>query len=389
MMIIKDIPYELKVRFSELEKTIMNMKALKVGESVKAKIIGKEGQEYLLSFKGFRMKANIKFAVKVGEELNLTVKEVGENIKFELNQDIMANKIKGEIGKIVIENQELVLKLETVFKELTELLNDSKISEEVKNSIVKNLLIKLNNPEIIKILEQNISIFTMDAKESSIGKILKFFISNSNEVLSEPELFNKMEELIKSQQHKLKEIIKEQKIDIESIKNKIFESIKSEKGNEQIKKVLNDFFKAAESIKEHNISVKEHGIANQNLSLVSFIVPMFTENKITPDYLKMEYEKGKKSKSYKLRTVSLILNMSKLGKIKIELKKVGRILRVDFVSTNRETLEILKINKDKVEKKILGYFDNVFFEFRYSKKELTDFFEEGFAIEGSSLDIKV
>ena len=132
MMIIKDIPYELKVRFSELEKTIMNMKALKVGESVKAKIIGKEGQEYLLSFKGFRMKANIKFAVKVGEELNLTVKEVGENIKFELNQDIMANKIKGEIGKIVIENQELVLKLETVFKELTELLNDSKISEEVK-----------------------------------------------------------------------------------------------------------------------------------------------------------------------------------------------------------------------------------------------------------------
>jgi predicted transport protein len=389
MMIIKDIPYELKVRFSELEKTIMNMKALKVGESVKAKIIGKEGQEYLLSFKGFRMKANIKFAVKVGEELNLTVKEVGENIKFELNQDIMANKIKGEIGKIVIENQELVLKLETVFKELTELLNDSKISEEVKNSIVKNLLIKLNNPEIIKILEQNISIFTMDAKESSIGKILKFFISNSNEVLSEPELFNQMEELIKSQQHKLKEIIKEQKIDIESIKNKIFESIKSEKGNEQIRKVLNDFFKATESIKEHNISVKEHGIANQNLSLVSFIVPMFTENKITPDYLKMEYEKGKKSKSYKLRTVSLILNMSKLGKIKIELKKVGRILRVDFVSTNRETLEILKINKDKVEKKILGYFDNVFFEFRYSKKELTDFFEEGFAIEGSSLDIKV
>ena len=388
-MIIKDIPYELKVRFSELEKTIMNMKALRVGESVRAKVIGKEGQEYLLDFKGFRMKANIKFAVNEGEELNLTVKEVGENIKFELEQNITGDKTEVEIGKIVIKNRELVSKIESVFKELTELLNNNKISEDIKNSIIKELLIKLNNPDIVKVLEQNISMFTKDVKESAIGKILKFFISHGSENLPEPELFNRMEELIKSQQNRLKEIIKEQNSDMESIKNRILESIKTDKGSDQIKKVLTDFFKAAENIKNHNISVKEHGIVNQNLSLVSFIVPMFMENKITPDYLKMEYEKGKKSKSYKLKTVSLLLNMSKLGKIKIEIKKVGKILRVDFVSESEKTLEILKTNKEQLEKKILGYFDNLFFDFRYSKKELTDFFEEGFGTENSSLDIKV
>ncbi len=389
-MIIKDIPYELKIRFSELEKAIMNMKALRVGESVRAKIIGKEGKEYLLDFKGFRMKANINFDVKVGEELNLIVKETGENIKFELEQPKITDKVKSDIVRIVIKTGELSSKLESVFKDLAELLQSDKVPDKIKNTIIDEIMLKLDDANILKTIEQDVSLFTESGKESSIAKIFKFLISTSDsENLSEPELLNQIKDIIENQQNKIKNILKEQKNDLESFKTQLFKSIESEKGSQKIKNVLNDFFKAVENIRNHNLSVKEHGITNQNLTMISFIVPIFAENKTMPDYLKMEYKKNRKSKSYNLKTVSLMLNMSRLGKIKIELRKVGKILRVDFVSNKNDVLDILKTKSENLRKKILGYFENVFFEYRSSKKELESFFEEGFGIEGSSLDIKV
>lgn len=70
---------------SELEKFIVNHEYLEPGDKLEGKILEiRPNGKALIDFGGFRALASIKFPIKVGETLAVTVESKGRQLKFRM-----------------------------------------------------------------------------------------------------------------------------------------------------------------------------------------------------------------------------------------------------------------------------------------------------------------
>ena len=391
---VKDIPFEVKIRISELEKTLFNIKALKVGDKVKAKVLTSQGEEHLLDLKGFRIKARIKFKVNVGEELTLKVVEKGENIKFELVQEKEMNENVMKVMKEVSKTSKLTNELSKVFENL-KLILESNSNEKVSlDKIIKNILTDPLSSDSKAQIENNILEFLNSKQENSIMKIIKFLVSSlSKEKLPESieaKINSVLEKIIKENPEEIKALLKE-KGNFDLIKEKIGEDKSlTLKASESVKEELNKFVKSVELIKNHNLSLKEASSQNPSINITSFIIPIFSSVASKVNFAKIDYKRERKGKSFKLDRVSLLLNMSQLGRLIINLKKVGKVLHLEFLTESEEAKKILSEEIESLKQAIIPYFESVLTKFSVSKgNEFEDFFEERFGASESAIDIRV
>jgi len=73
----------------------------------------------------------------------------------------------------------------------------------------------------------------------------------------------------------------------------------------------------------------------------------------------------------------------------VNLKKVGKVLRIDFLSENEKSKEFLKKEVDGLKKKLSPYFESIMANFNVSRKEFEEFFEERIDTNSRAVDIKV
>ncbi len=390
-IVVKELPLKVKIRISELEKTLFNIKALKVGDKVKAKVLSVKGEEYLLDMKGFRIKARMKFKVNVGEELTLRVAEKGEVIKFELVKEAELNskmiKVMKELSKTVNITKELADNFEIFSKAV-----NSGESENLKG-ITKRIFVNLLSGNSSSDVSEKISAFLNSKSEKAIAKLIKFFLSELSSKdgtkLSETTVKETIENLIKENTDKIKSIFSERD-DLEFFKNSFLEKIKSDnKIPKSLKESVENFIKSVEVIKNHNLSIKDAALQNPSINITSFIIPIFSSFNNKINFAKVDYKRDEKSKSFKLDKISLLLNMSNLGRVIVNLKKVGKVLRIDFLSENEKSKEFLKKEVDDLKKKLSPYFESIMTNFNISQREFEEFFEERIEASSSAIDIKV
>lgn len=84
MKIGPSLPLEINVRFSEIEKSLLSIKALRSGDLLKATVVSASDKEALLDFGSFRLKADLPWKAQEGESLLLRVREGAPQPKLEL-----------------------------------------------------------------------------------------------------------------------------------------------------------------------------------------------------------------------------------------------------------------------------------------------------------------
>jgi len=390
-IVVKELPLEVKIRISELEKTLFNIKALKVGDKVRAKVLSVKGEEYLLDMKGFRIRARMKFKVNMGEELTLKVAEKGDVIKFELVKESELNSKMIKVMKEISRTVNIAKEMAENFENLSKVINSGEF--ENLERLTKRFFINPVSENSSLIVSEKISAFLNSRSEKAIAKLIKFFLSELSREggtkLSETTVKEAIENLMKENTDKIKSIFYE-KDDLEFFKNSFLEKIKSDnKIPKSLKESVENFVKSVEVIKNHNLSIKDASLQNPSINITSFIIPIFSSFNSKVDFAKVDYKKDEKSGNFKLDKVSLLLNMSNLGKVIVNLKKVGKVLRIDFLSENEKSKEFLKKEVDGLKKKLSPYFESIMANFNVSRKEFEEFFEERIDTNSRAVDIKV
>ncbi len=393
-VIVKEIPFEVKIRISELEKTLFNIKALKVGDKVRAKVLAKQGQESLLDLSGFRIKARMKFNVNVGEELTLRVVEKGENIKFELVRESEVNENVVKIVKEVLKSSKLTSDVEKAFENIKLLVDSRKIDKASMEKLLKDIFVKPASSDFQTQIRNNILEFINSKEENSLLKIIKFltslFSKEEAEKLSEQNIKKLLNKVLKENNKEIKSLLKG-KGDFELLKDRIMGNRElSLKNSESVKEGLNRLIKSVELIKNHNLSLKESSSHNPSLNITSFIIPIFSSFANKVNFAKVDYKRENKGKNFKLERISLLLNMSSLGRLIVNLKKVGRVLHLEFLTENEDSKKRLSEEIDSLKKGLSPYFDSILTKFNISKEhEFEDFFEERIDSKESAIDIRV
>ncbi len=392
-VIAKELPLEIKIRISEIEKTLFNIKALKVGDKINAKVLRVMGEECLLELKGFRLKARVKFKVNVGEELTLKVVEKGDSIKFELlrNREIDDSMIK--VIKEISKASQLSKEIKEALNELKSTLNTNKEQLEDLKRILDKVSLEISSEKAPSLIESKFSKFMKSEVENSIAKIIRFLVSRLPDKGEGKTLEGNLKEvlgnLIKENRENIKSIFKEQKA--ENVFNKDFfnESDSAKKIPKELKEGLEKIIKTAESIKNHNLSLKETSVHNNSISLTSFIIPLFSAFEGKVNFAKVDYKREEKTRKFKLDKVSLLLHMSNIGRVIVNLRKIGKALQVEFLTESENSKKLLFKEIESLKNKLSPWFDSILTTFKISKKDFEEFFEERIESKTGAIDIKV
>lgn len=404
---------------SEIEKFLSNRKDLEVGDKLQGKVIEiKDDGKALIDFLKFRTVAKVKFPVKVGEKISVTVVEKGENLKFSLdnkNSSIsikskeIINSIKnqdvGEIKKFVsslkdfavesqsknnapkevpieksnlsktgIENKVMVKGVENKAKS-TEILNASKmedIPEKIKN--------------IIKVLETQFKPFGPAEDILKISSRLKTQIENSGIFFEKKiaEILSKIDDvsdLINSKEKgtnnpEIKSIIKNDlKPNLLLLKEFFSDDMKEVSGkNRQINTIR-------ETIDEliNNIGKQQDGAVKRNLNIdtmqyFTFHIPIKDKKKAK---LRVYYNKNEKRKSSsKGFNLSLLLVMGNLGEIRTDFLLLKKDLNITFFVMNEDIKKIIADKLNIVRESLDDTFRFLNINVVVSKRKIREFDNE-------------
>jgi len=136
--------------------------------------------------------------------------------------------------------------------------------------------------------------------------------------------------------------------------------------------------------------LKEASSHNPSINITSFIIPLFSPMGGKVNFAKLDYKKEGENRNFKLDRVSLLLNMSQLGKIIINLKKIGKVLHLEFLTENDKAKEKLSEEIEALKNSLVPYFDSVLTKFNLTRgSEFDDFFEERIESSEGAIDIRV
>ncbi len=397
MKISTKLPLEVNLRISELEKALLNIKSLKVGSVLEGKIIKKSGNEATIDFGDFRIKANIKFSVEIGETLKLRIKSIsenGKNLVFEYIKDkTLQDKTIEIIGKLVSERDFSIEKLKIVSNEIKNLIEKN---PELKADIEKaldeiTLKLNLTSNEVSKTIKNIVDLISKTDKENLIEAILKIllkkFINTKDKLtplklksLASSESLKSLENLKHNIETALKDFknsTEEKILTIKDLQKKIEKLfLESDKNNfstkeiESVKGALKEILTSIKELKTLNVLIKNQISQNTSsqITAISIVIPFFISNEKTPSELKIDYKFNKKSKNYTPETIMINLSLSSIGRLSIVLEKISDLLKITFFSEKKDVLELLKNEEKILIKRISAFIKNIKIVYRKETK---------------------
>ncbi len=378
MKISNKLPFEINLRFSELEKTILNLKSLKKGDILEGKIVKKDTNSATIDFGKFRIKANIKFSFRVGETLKLRVKDVSpssKNVVFELLEEkFPQDKAIEHIGKAIAERDFALEKFKSVLKEILNLSAKNPEAKEVLDKIFLHLTVKeaensaLSQKVILKIvenlsktdIERIVSMLMKKLPDKKVNEFVNLLKDNSikakNGIKEFENLLRDLLKEISGEKGKVDELFK-----LKFEKSVLENNLKTDE-LKLIKENISDLIKALKTIKDSNIAVKTVARGDSStpvLSNISIIIPFFISTPSLNSTVEFSYEYNNKKKKYSVKTVFIKLSMSNLGDVSVVIERMEKLLKVVFHSSRKDIVEFLKSESDELEKKISAYIKNV------------------------------
>ncbi len=422
---------------SEIEKFLSNRKDLEVGDKLQGKVIEiKDDGKALIDFLKFRTVAKVKFPVKVGEKISVTVVEKGENLKFSLDNKNSSISIKSKEIINSIKNQDV-----GEIKKFVSSLKDFAVESQSKNNgpkevpieksnlsktgIEKNIMVKgLKNKVIVKGLENKVMVKGVEnkAKSTEILNASKMEdipekIKNIIKVLEiQFKPFGPAEDILKissrlKTQIENSGIFFEKKIaEILSKIGDVSDLINSKvKGanNPEIKSIiqndlkpnlllLKEFFSddmkevsgknrqintIRETIDEliNNIGKQQDGAVKRNLNIdtmqyFTFHIPIKDKKKAK---LRVYYNKNEKRKSSsKGFNLSLLLVMDNLGEIRTDFLLLKKNLNITFFVMNEDIKKIIADKLNIVRESLDDTFRFLNINVVISKRKIREFDNE-------------
>jgi len=363
---------------SEIEKFLSSRKNINLGDKLTGRVIEiKEDGKVLIDFLKFRTIAKVKFPVKVGEKISVSVVEKGENIKFSLennksqiiNSKEIINSIKnqsaGDIKKLVsflneiIDTKEVInknVKANIIENQIIEKTNkdfsmkDKKgvINQEIaiprETKIVENIFKMDDMPtkvkDIVKVLNTQFKPFGPAEDILKISSRLKALIENSGvffekNIASILEKIENISNIINSKvstsnNKDVKNVIQNDlKPNLLILKEFFNEEIKLSGGkNKQLTPIRDSIEELINNIgKQQDTAVKR----NQNLDATqyfTFQIPLKDKGKAK---LRVYYnKKDKRDASSRGFNLSLLLIMENLGEIRTDFFLLKKDLNITF-----------------------------------------------------------
>lgn len=141
-----------------------------------------------------------------------------------------------------------------------------------------------------------------------------------------------------------------------------------------------------ESRQEQAVSRWAHG-GNQQIFVHALQLP----DQRTPVQLKIYYpRKEEKPGDNRQHRVALLLDMDRLGPVRIDLAMLGRMLQITFYVAHQKSMERMAPEVETVSRALAGLFDHVAVDLFVSRQEIRQFEEEDVqGPEGGGVDLSI
>ena len=363
MKIGPSLPLEINVRFSEIEKSLLSIKALRSGDLLKATVVSASDKEALLDFGSFRLKADLPWKAQEGESLLLRVREGAPQPKLEL---VVPGRGSSSPAQAAQPLTELHGKLAQTAKELVSALSSPSSSATPLAALLRSL------PQGAPSRWQGLfTFFLNDSKELPLKELLTKISPNSAEPLPHEarELLQTLENLVPSPSKD--------------------SPLPSSSPSAQTRSVE----ELTASLREANVALKALPLTEggESIQTLSLLVPFLLDGSSGSGMAKVEYrqeESSSQGTSFRLNRLSLNLDLSNLGPLGIDLSQVGHVLRLDISSCREETLEQLKGAVPALEHALSPYFEKIFADFHALDPSDQEFFLDGWSLTSGAIDLR-
>jgi hypothetical protein len=110
---------------------------------------------------------------------------------------------------------------------------------------------------------------------------------------------------------------------------------------------------------------------NNVYQVVSHWVPVESQSK--PIRLKLYYPRKKNSRYGQPQKIALLLDLDRMGPVRVDMAMIGRTLRIDFSVQDQRALEALRSHTDTVAVALQGVFDQILIETRLAMAKIQKF----------------
>ncbi len=415
---------------SELERYLFGKKALQVGELLEGRVIKIINQgEALIDFGRFRAKAMIHIPLTEGEQIRVVVVETGEKIRFQIQ-----NPIRNVFSETLVrtgfleKNQWIDLpRIADFVNRITEQLADGiqpgqSVSADLSGMPTADGLGPVKTPFSLASVGDFQSILATLANLRNLVKAIDLtgdsqaIASKLTKLLHGSGFFTEARLLSLASSHgrieNLQNVV--ERIDwtafIRQLENQGQADVKHQLG--QLLTQLKNFEaleKTGQSeggrlaparaeveaflnsmISQHRQILEESQLRQDNQAVFSFNLP-FEESKINGK-MKLYLKKGKKKNQSTGWRISLLLDLSRVGGIRVDLYYMPQVLRLTFFVADRIIQEeIMTFSPDLIEH-LQGFIESVHFEVLVSKAKIDHFEAEDWVEESgdsqAGLDIK-
>jgi hypothetical protein len=376
----------------EFYKSKIKPEALQPGSTLKMKVIELNGDRALIDLGNFRMTADIKIPVTLGEELAVRVLEAGKQLKLAVISPDPKSAIPAEASAKRSEAP-ANKNLNKIQNGVTRILNQVVNSSDGKKtpSSIFNILATLNAyfepfelkgiisdllPRLRSYFE-NSGIFFEKSLEQAISRVIEEKDGHLSQILADrPEIKTIFQRDIKPNLLLLQHFVEEK----ETL-HKIFGP-----GTLSLLKGTIDTLLA-------DITHQQGRAVTQLESADPFLVFSFTlllkeDNQAAR--LKVFYEKKQNAGSKKEFQISLMLSMDRLGDVRTDLILSGRALQIAFYVTERAAEIKIHDNLRELDELLGPFFETLQLNVNVSEKRVKDFDRvDNFSDGNRRVDVRV
>jgi len=415
---------------SELERFLLGMKSLQTGDFLEGRVIKLfNSGEALIDFGRFRAKATVQIPLAEGEHLRVIVAETGDKIRFQIQGPEKNIAADSQLRLEFIEKAQWIDLSENreFIRQITEQLNPGQNQSNPTSipapaqtaaslsgiGLSADTILHTQNYQTMLLalsdIKNIVNPIEIRGGAHAVATELKNLIQNSGFFLE-----SKLLSAVMAQQGPESTPFTEQQIDwptlvrhlqdlgqndLKQQLNVLIRQLKNNEPSEQMARGEGSRLSSARTelesfletmINQHRQILEETQLKQENQAIFSFHLP-FEESKISGK-LKLYIKKGKSKKNSPGWRISLLLNMSGLGGVRIDFYYLPQVLRLTVFVLDRTIQHELLSEATFLIEQLQQYIESVHLEVLVSKAKIDHFEAEDWLDESGQyppgLDVK-
>ncbi len=371
---------------------------LQPGARLTGRVLGLESDgKVLMDLGGRRALAQVGFAVRVGQTLPLQVVENGPLLHLQVEPGSTGGKPavplpKADFSQVLPpgEQERLVtLVRQLIIPSSPAALSKNELPESVKSALIR--MVSLFEPLPMAADPQKISQWVQRAVEDS-GMLLEKKLGDAAEVATPSPLPGNEKEpspppmrIIITRDAKSQLLLLRQWLPSTDEQTDLTEKL-NPKSAGFLRQTVDRLLAHIESRQEQAVSRWADGGTQQ-----IFVHALQLPDQKNPVQLKIYYpRKEARSGDNRQHRVALLLDMDRLGAVRIDLAMLGRMLQITFYVAHPKAMELMAPEVASVSEALAGLFDHVSVDLYVSRQKISQFEKEDVqGPEGGGVDLNI